>query len=137
MLICSIHSFLNQDENKLINQECILPLLIKALKENQIPTPSPIAIQAIIGGFVSQTLVSIVTGQGELKDAIEFDATTLNVTECIYWCVYCYQTLDVLKKLVRAFRRRALSFVSSVCFLSYYNSQIQVLKIRLHANSFE
>lgn len=67
--------------------ESILPELINALNDNRIPAQSPIAIQAIIGGIISQTLVSVVTGQSVLKDSIEFDATTLNVTEFCYYLV--------------------------------------------------
>lgn len=86
MLLWRLSQFLKAYSDS--QPESILPELTKALHDNQIPVQSPIAIQAIIGGIISQTLVSVVTGQGVLKDSIEFDATTLNVTEFSYYLVW-------------------------------------------------
>ena len=80
----SLFSFLTSEFDASKCKESILPSLIEKLKNCQIPSPSPIAVQAVIGGIISQTLVSVVTGEGELKDGIEFDALSLNVTEFSY-----------------------------------------------------
>ena len=61
-----------------------MSFLKEALKAKAIPSPSPISVQAIIGGLLSQVLVSLVSGQEELKCALEFDARTLNGTQFEY-----------------------------------------------------
>ena len=61
-----------------------MSLLKEALRAKAIPSPSPISVQAIISGLLSQVLVSVVTGQEELKCALEFDARTLNGTQFEY-----------------------------------------------------
>ncbi|KAK8821847.1 hypothetical protein WA556_002292, partial [Blastocystis sp. ATCC 50177/Nand II] len=76
----SVDSFLSCGEPK----DSIVSFLKEALKTKAIPSPSPISIQAIIGGLLSQVLVSVVTGQEELKCALEFDACTLNGTQFEY-----------------------------------------------------
>ena len=86
LLIIRLSTFLSSSTT-LFPITSILPFLIKALEEDEIPTPSPIAIEAVIGGIISQTIVATITGQSELKDGIEFDATTLNATEFVYWSV--------------------------------------------------
>ena len=87
LLIIRLSTFLSSSTT-LFPTTSILPFLIKALEEDEIPTPSPIAIEAVIGGIISQTIVATITGQSELKDGIEFDATTLNATEFVY-CSVC------------------------------------------------
>lgn len=77
---CRVDSFLSCGEPK----ESIVSFLKEALKAKAIPSPSPISVQAIIGGLLSQVLVSLVTGQEELKCALEFDARTLNGTQFEY-----------------------------------------------------
>ena len=52
-----------------------MSFLKEALKAKAIPSPS---------GLLSQVLVSVVTGQEELKCALEFDACTLNGTQFEY-----------------------------------------------------
>lgn len=97
--ITRLHTFLKSSVE--VDKESILPRLTEALQLNQIPSPSPISIQAVIGGVISQTLVSVVTGQGELKDSIEFDATTLNVTEYTYYHRLFNKTILKLIKLAQ------------------------------------
>ena len=87
MLIIRLSSFLSFS-NSSFPSSSILSHLIKALEEDQIPIPSPIAIEAVIGGIISQTIVATITGENSLKDGIEFDATTLNATEFVYYCVF-------------------------------------------------
>ena len=66
------------------SSESALCSLQNALQNASIPTPSPITLQAIIGGLLSQVLVSIVTGEKQLQCALEFDAQSLNGTEREY-----------------------------------------------------
>lgn len=94
---CRIAAFFNKSIQ--VDKESILPRLMDCLHSNTTFT-SPIAIEAVIGGIISQTLVSVVTGQSELEDSIEFDASTLNVTEYKYEFCVCRKQ-NYLKKSLR------------------------------------
>ena len=78
--MCSVDSLLSCSEPT----ESVVPQLKQALKTKAIPAPSPISVQAVICGLLSQVLVSVVTGQEELKCALEFDVNTLNGTQFEY-----------------------------------------------------